>query len=151
MTIRERILAGAYAIALMLRRYSETLVRTAVANPLFEVVRGFIFLIVAPVASVILLLTVIGAPIGFLGLVAFVGVLIFTVLATPIVIGSVVYRLLFKSEDYEVSWKTILLGTAIYVLLGLIPLIGWIAKFGVILLTLGAVLNIKWGIIKEWR
>ena len=144
-------LVGAFALTLIFRRFSETLVRTAAARPFFEMGRGFIFLIMAPIASVILLFTVIGVPLGLLGLIAFVGSLLFVSIATPVVLGSMVYRFVFKGVDYEISWKTIFLGAALYALLGLIPIIGWLLKFAIILLTLGAALNIKWRALEDWR
>ena len=144
-------LVGAFALILIFHRFSETLVQTAVARPFFEIGRGFIFVIVAPIASIILLFTVIGVPLGFLGLTAFVAVMIFACIATPVVVGSIVHHFVFKTTDYEVSWKTILVGAALYVLVGLIPFVGWIVKFGVILLTLGAALNIKWRALEDWR
>ena len=144
-------LVGAFALMLIFRRFSETLVQTAAARPFFEIGRGFIFLVITPIASIILLFTVIGMPLGFLGLTAFVGTMIFVSVAAPIVVGSLVHRWIFKPADYVVSWKTILLGAAVYVLLGLIPIIGWIVAFGVFLLTLGAALNIKWRALQDWR
>ena len=145
------IFAGALLIALVFRRYSQKLIEVATTNPLLELGRGAVFLFVTPILSVVLLMTVIGLPLGALGLIVFAGALVFVAIAAPIVIGSIAYRSLTKSMEYEVSWKTVLLGTAIYVLLGLIPFVGWVVKFGITLLTLGAILNIKWSFIKEWR
>jgi len=145
------IFVGALLIALFFCRYSQKLVETATTNPLLELGRAAVFLIVTPIVSVILLMTVVGLPLGALGLLAFAGALIFVSLAAPIVIGSIAYRSLTKSTEYVVSWKTVLLGTAIYVILGIIPFIGWVVKFGLTLLALGAMLKVKWDVIKAWR
>ena len=144
-------LAGALGVVLIFRRYAETLVKTAAAKPLLETGRGLIFFVVTPVTSIILLVTLIGVPLGLLGLIAFAGALVFVSITAPIVVGSVVHRFLFKPVDYQISWKTVLLGVILYSLFALIPFIGWIIKFGVVLLTLGATVNVKWGLLKEWR
>ena len=144
-------LVGAFAIGLLLHRFSREVVATAAPQPLMEIGRGAVVMIVLPIASVILLATVIGIPFGMLGLLSFIALMIFTSMLTPVVIGSIVHKWIWKPAGYVVDWKTILLGVAIYFLLGLIPFIGWIVVFGAMLLTLGAVVNIKWSALKEWR
>lgn len=145
------LLVGAFAIGYFFKRYSRELVATAAMQPWMEMLRGLIFVIVVPVVSVIFLATIIGIPLGVLGLLAYGATMIFISLAAPIVAGSIAHKLIWKPTAYEVNWKTILLGVAIYFVLGLIPFIGWIAKFALCILTLGAALNIKWGVVKEWR
>ncbi len=144
-------LTGALFIGIVFHRYSRELVATAAMQPLLEIGRGALFVIVMPIASVVLLATVTGIPFGLLGLIAYAGALIFVSLVAPIVVGSIAHHLIWKPAGYEVSWRTILLGVALYVVAGLIPFFGWIFTAGVFLLTLGAALNIKWGIAREWR
>ena len=127
------------------------LVENAVTRPLLEIGRGLVVLIVLPVASILLFFTLIGVPLGVLGLLSFVIMLLFTWIMVPVILGSIVYRKLSKSLAYEVSWKTILLGTALYVLLGIVPVLGGLAQFALILLTLGVMLKLKWDIAKDWR
>jgi hypothetical protein len=143
--------ACALLLGLMFRRYATTLVENAVAQPLLEMGRGLVVFIVLPVVSVLLFFTLIGVPLGFLGLFAFIATMLAIWIMVPIVLGSIVHRAFFKTAAYEVSWKTILLGTALYVLVGIVPLLGGIAQFALILLTLGAALKLKWDIAKEWR
>lgn len=144
-------LAGALAVALLLRRYSETLVKTATANPLLEIGRGFVFLVVMPAASVFLLFTFIGIPLGILGLILFAGLGLFACIASPIVAGSITHKWIYKPAEHLVTWKTVLLGVAVLAVLKLVPIVGWIVIFGATLLTVGAVVNIAWKALKEWR
>ena len=143
--------ACALLLGLVFRRYAMTLVENAVTQPLLEMGRGLVVLIVLPVVSVLLFFTLIGVPLGFLGLFAFIAAMLGVWMIVPIILGSIAHHKLFKTAAYEVSWKTILLGTALYVLLGIIPIIGGLAQFALILLTLGAMLKLKWDIAKEWR
>lgn len=145
------LLVGAFTIWFMFRRYCSELVQVAAAEPLHVMGRGLVFFIVTPVISVALLFTVIGIPLGAIGLLAFSAAMIAVFLASPIVLGSIVHRWIFKPPHYTVSWKTILLGVALYFMLGLIPFIGDFVQLGVILLVLGAALKIKRDAIKEWR
>ena len=143
--------ACALLFGLVFRRYTMMLVENAVTRPLLEIGRGLVVLIVLPVASILLFFTLIGVPLGVLGLLSLVVILLCAWIMVPIILGSIVYRKLSKSLAYEVSWKTILLGTALYVLLGLVPIIGGLAQFALILLTLGVMLKLKWDIAKDWR
>lgn len=145
------VFACALVLSYIFRRFALALVSTAVAQPLMEIGRGFVALLVLPVASVLLLLTLIGLPIGALGLLGFVLALVFASIAMPIVLGALVHRWIFKPAEYEISWKTVLLGSVLSVVLGLIPFIGWIVCFGFFLLTFGAAVKIKWETLKEWR
>ncbi len=145
------LLVGAFAIWLMFRRYSVELVQVAAVEPLPALGRGLIFFIVTPVISVALLFTIVGIPLGAIGLLAFAAAMIAMCLVSPIVLGSVAHRWMFKTAHYEVSWKTILLGVALYFALGMIPFAGDIAQFLLMLLVLGAALKIKKDAIKEWR
>ncbi|MDO8576671.1 MAG: hypothetical protein Q7R90_05185, partial [bacterium] len=138
------LLVFALAFGLFFRRYAEVLVGNAVAQPLLETGRGLIVLIVLPVASVMLLVTLIGIPLGVLGIIGFIALLLFASPLASIIVGSVLHKWVFKSAEYQVAWQTILLGVAVYTLLGFIPIIGGIAKFILILLALGSMMKIKW-------
>jgi hypothetical protein len=145
------LLTASLIVGLVFRRYNKELVEKATANPLKELGRGIVTLIVLPILSIILLVTIIGIPLGILGLLSFIMLCIFAVIITPIFLGALVYKWIFRKSDYIVNWKTILLGAIVYSLLGLIPFLGWIATSIFLAITLGAALNIKWQVVKSWR
>ncbi|TSC51843.1 MAG: hypothetical protein LiPW41_790 [Parcubacteria group bacterium LiPW_41] len=144
------LLVSSLVIGLIFTKYSKELVEKATANPLKELGRGIVTLIVLPILSIILLVTIIGIPFGIIGLLSFIILFVFASILTPLFLGSLVYRWISKSE-YIVNWKTILLGVVIYMLLGLIPFMGWIIICVSAAITLGAMLNIKWQVAKEWK
>ena len=111
---------------------------------------AFVALIVMPIVSVLLLVSVIGIPLGVLGLIGFVGAALFSWLIAPVLLGSLIYRWI-KKGDYVVNWKTILLGALAFFILGLIPVLGSLVQCAFIILTFGALLKLKWQLIKEWR
>jgi hypothetical protein len=145
------LLVGALLIGLAFQRYARELVAIAAARPLLEFGRGLVAVIVLPIISLILLATIIGIPLGVIGLLMLATMLIFASLIAPIVLGAVVHKLIWKPAGYLVSWQTILLGVALYFLLGLIPFIGLLVTCIVKLVALGATLNLKWGLAKDWR
>ncbi|QQG37499.1 MAG: hypothetical protein HYS26_02570 [Candidatus Kaiserbacteria bacterium] len=145
------ILASALIIGLAFSKYSVALVEGAIARPWFEMGRGLVTLILLPVFSIILLVTVLGIPLGLLGLTAFVAAIIFSSLVAPIILGSLSYKWITRTGYLEVSWKTILLGVVLYTLIGLVPFIGPLVKFALVLLALGVTAKIKWDIAKSWQ
>ena len=138
-------------MGLVFQRFSSTLIEEVVAEPWMQLLRGVILMIVLPIASVVLLGTLFGIPLGLLGLVSFAAIIIFGSIMAPIVLGSIVSSWVFKTHVRTVNWKTILLGAVLYALLALVPFIGWLAKLIVFLLTVGAMLKIKWRVVQEWR
>lgn len=145
------ILAGALFFGLFFRPFMKDLITEAFAEPFAELGRGLVILIVLPVLSVLLLLTVVGIPLGVFSLLAFVLLSIFSALIAPIFLGSILYRWVTKRTSYDVSWKTILLGVIVYFLIGFVPLVGWAAQCGFWLLALGVAAKMKWSMIKKLR
>jgi cytoskeletal protein CcmA (bactofilin family) len=145
------VLSGALLFGLLFRRYAGEVVRGVYTSPFAEMGRGLVALIVLPVVSVILLLTLIGAPLGGLGLIGFVSFLIAGCLFTPILMGALIYRHVFKVADHEVSWQSILLGTVGLFVVGLIPLVGWLLVLTLFLMSVGGMVRIKRMVAQEWR
>lgn len=145
------VLVTSLVVGLFLKRFSQTLVETALSHPMYEMGRGFLALVAIPVASVILLVTLIGLPLGLLGLIGYVVIIGFSSLIAPIIIGSLLHKWIKKSEGYKVNWKIILLGVLVNGVLGVIPFVGWIIQFAFILITIGVLIKFKMMVIKEWR
>lgn len=141
----------ALIVSLVLRRYTGEVVARGAERPWFEIGRGLLAFVVLPIASVILLATIIGIPFGILGILSFIALILWGSILAPVVLGSFLYKWMSGSETHEVSWKTILLGAAALSLVGLIPYVGWIAPFLFLLLALGATLRLKWEVLREWR
>ncbi len=145
------IFSGALVIGYVFQRFADEFVARATKSPLAEFGRGVIFFIVTPILSVLLLVTEIGIAFGVLGLLGFIGVLIVGTMLAPILIGSVLHKVIFKQHEYEVNWKTILTGTLVYFILGVIPFIGAVATFTIMLISIGAMLAITGKVLGEWR
>lgn len=144
------VLTGALIIGLVFVKYSREVIRVSSEKPFNEGLRGFLFIVALPVASGIALATIIGIPLGVIGFLIFALSLVFVPLVTPIVLGAFIHKWVWKPVAYEVSAWTILLGTVVYVLLGLVPVLGWLVKFCIFVVVLGAVLSIRWRLTKEW-
>lgn len=145
------LLTSAFVIGMLLKRYALETVQLSVGRPWYELGRGLLVLVVTPVISIILMVTLVGIPFGILGFIAFFAMMMFAWIMAAIILGSVVYKYITKAEMFEVSWKTILLGVVLFTLVGFVPFIGWLANMLLVLIALGASTGLKLQVLKEWR
>jgi hypothetical protein len=99
--------------------------------------RGFGALILIPAAGIALLFTVIGAPVAVVVFLSYGILLILSGIMAPILLGSAIWRLIRRSDAYEVNAYAVIVGVSAFGLLGLIPVIGWIAGFVFVLVASG--------------
>lgn len=144
------LLVGAMAFGLFFKKYWDELTKRSLAAPMPEFVTGLVTVIVLPIISAVLIATVVGMPLGFLGFLIFFAMMVFGGLIAPVILGNMLSIWLFKKSG-ETSWKTILLGVVVFYIAGFIPFVGWLARTFFLLLAIGAALRFKWGIAKEWR
>jgi cytoskeletal protein CcmA (bactofilin family) len=130
------LLIGAFLILWLLPGYARMLAHESAERSLASLGFGFVFLVVAPVLGVLLLVTILGMPIGFVVLLAWAACLVTASLMAPISAGSLLFSWFGKSASPD--WKTVLVGTVVYFLLGFIPFVGWILKLLLFLVALGA-------------
>lgn len=145
------VFSGALVIGYVFQRFSDELVVRASKQTIAEFGRGVVFFIVTPVVSVLLLFTVIGIAFGVLGILGFVAMLIIGTMMAPILIGSIVHKVIFKQHAYEVNWKTILTGTLLFFVINMIPVVGLVVTLCVTLIAIGTSIGIKAQVLREWR
>ena len=143
-------LACAMTLGLIFNRYTRDLVSGVAEQPLVELGRGFVTMVVLPVASVLLISTLVGIPFGILGFLGFAALYVYSWIITPILVGSIVHKWFAKTPMYSVTWVTILIGILIYIILDLIPILGWVVKFAAALMAIGGAVRITWDVAKGW-
>lgn len=119
-------LGGALVAVWLFRKGTQQLVAEAVGDFWPTTLRGFTACILMPIASFVLLLTVIFSPIGALTGAAFALLLIAAKILAGVLFGAWLVMAVKKQKKPEVSWQTAVLGTLLLHLLWLIPLIGWV-------------------------
>ncbi len=144
------LLTSALVIGLVFKKYAIELGQRSLAHPIPEFGIGLVIAIVLPVVSLLLILSFIGMPLGIIGFLSFMALMMYGHIIGAIVLGSLLNSWLF-TRPIDVNWKTILLGSVVFYVLGSIPFVGWIARTFFILVALGAALTMKWEIAKEWR
>lgn len=115
---------------------------------------GFVWLVVIPIACVVLLITFVGIPFSFFFLMVYVLAIALAKVLASVVLGSWLMKLITKKgvngngKGWPVDWKVILLGVVVMSLLMLIPVLGWIACFVFFLAALGGVMTASKAIAK---
>ncbi len=121
----------------------------AVANPWWSLLWGFLYLVLTPIAIVLLLVTIIGIPFGLLLLALYGFSFLFFVPIASVVLAH------WVNITYRMRWgRGALFGISVVMLLALkllvfIPILGWLIRAVLVLLCLGAYMAVKWKRMKK--
>lgn len=143
------LLVSSLLVRALFTRYVATIGAAVVARPWRTLGLGFVILVVVPAVAVVMFLTVVGIPLGIMTLLGYALLLIASWIFAPIVVGAFIEKWWHKRTP-QLGWQTVVYGALAYVIIGLLPLIGPLFKFAVILLALGMVAEKKWEIASEW-
>src|SRR5579863_3725901 len=102
---------------------------------------GFALLVCIPIASLILLITLIGAPLALLSIAAYFALLLVGSIAAAAAIGDLLLKWLRHKTAETAGWRILaaICGILIIALLGRIPLLGGLIVFVALIMGIGAV------------
>ncbi len=102
---------------------------------------GFVWAVVVPLASILLMVTVIGLSLGFISLLFYALTFAIANILAMIAFGAWAWKLATKANTIELHWKNALIGVLGLNIIGLIPVLGWVFNMVFTLAALGAVVN----------
>ena len=109
---------------------------------------GLVGVIVVPILAVLLLFSMVGFYIAIILLLWYILILLFAYLLAVMVLGLWLMKVLKVRPDMSIlDWKTALLGSVGMLILGFIPVVGWLVCIIIFLASVGGVLKIskqKW-------
>ncbi len=111
-------------------------------NPLSSLGIGVLALIVTPIVTGIILITIIGYYLAFLVGLSFVFLIACAWALSSVYLGSLLMQWYRKTPEMELNWKTILLGVIVFRIILWIPIAGWIVAFLFFLVTLGSIIRL---------
>lgn len=109
---------------------------------------GFVGSITIPLAAFLFMATIIGLPLGLIGIFLYIFLFVSACIYSGVVLGSWFRRLVMKDE-LRADWKWTVIGTLLLAVLMLVPIIGWILVLLVFWLTLGTFLHMLYA--KVWK
>jgi len=109
---------------------------------------GFVVLVVSPVAGILLLFTVVGIPLALLALFCYCVLIYLAKVMVSIGLG----KLICDYFDWQVhKILSLLLGLLFFALISLIPFVGWLVAFILVLWAFGALLRVDIEMLKKFR
>lgn len=125
-----------------LPRFYDGVATTLQQRPGGSLLAGFVLLVCVPAAALILLITIIGVPLGLLLIALYLAVLPVAYVSAGIVLGGLALRRYRSAQAGLIGWRigAALLGVLLLGLLGWIPWIGAAIGFAALLAGLGALL-----------
>ncbi len=130
------------------KRGTSSVVNQAVSNFWKEAGRGFIILIVTPIAGIISFATLIGLPLGLLALFLYAALIMASVIVSPLVFARLCLKYVFKKDGYETNWWIVILSVLVLGVISLIPIVGWIFSFILFLASMGSLSGYLYGKLK---
>ncbi len=127
-------LGAAVVIVWLWRRQATDILQSAYEQWWPAVGRGIVYAIVAPIAAILLLMSFVGIIPGALLLMVYSLLLMVSCVLASILVGSLVARLFKKRGTLQVTWWSALGGVLLYLLFGIVPILGAVVK---LLLVLG--------------
>lgn len=110
---------------------------------------GIIAFIITPIIMLLLALSIIGAKIAIIMALAYIGYLILASIFVPIFIGTGIISLATKNKEFRLNWISAAIGVVASVILGSIPLIGWLAIFIIFIASFGTLTKLSYTNIKN--
>jgi len=145
------MLIAAVMLVSCFKTYSSKLVERSLSKPSHALLTGSGTLILTPIAVVLLLATLIGAPLAGLLAVGYAYLMVMAKIYAGVVFGTWLWRLGSKNKSKDVDWKTALTGTFLLFFVCLIPIIGWIIGALAFVATLGGLYALTEEKIKTMR
>jgi hypothetical protein len=136
-------LITALILVSLFKKFSQAVVSAAFSDIPKQLGRGFIALVVIPVAAVFLCITILGSALGGILFLVYGILMILAALYSNIIFGNWILKM-FKHEQKEVNLKTALIGTLALFLVALIPVLGVFLLFFFVLLSLGAITELSY-------
>lgn len=135
----------------VLPKFSGKIVNEISVNPWKKIGIGFITMFITPIVLLILLLTFFGW-----GIMAYLGLLYLAIFAltgtfTALFLGSYFWKYFIKSDNLEISWRTVIIGVFLITLLKNIPIVGWLVGLMLSLMVFGTFTTIAYKYILDQR
>lgn len=124
------------AILLYARRAASVAADFVFTKPGWSALAGLLFLIGGPIAITLLLITVVGIPLGLISLFGYVLTLYTAKIFVALAIGHKVLQR--RADSFWFTFGAGVLGLALFYILTIIPVVGFLISFVVVLLGTGA-------------
>lgn len=123
---------------------SERMMRSLQGEPWMAPLLGFLALTAVPVAAVLVMITIIGIPLGLLALLAYLALLLVGYVSAAVVVGGLLLGRVKAEAVGQATWRA---GAAVLAILALalvarVPFLGSLVQFAALVLGVGLVIGL---------
>lgn len=109
---------------------------------------GLVALFAIPIIGVFLAVTVVGFYLAMIVFLMFALAFIFAGVSAIISIGAVIIKALMKKPSLVLDWQAVAIGAVVFLIIGFIPVIGWLACMITFLISFGTIVRYFWHKVK---
>lgn len=136
------ILTTTLALTAMFKKQSAHVVKVSIKDFWMSLLWGLVIFFVTPLLSLLLLVSVLGSSLAVMLMMLYMVAFMIAKVVAVLLIGALVFRLFKKSKEYDVNWQTAVIGTLLFVGVGLIPWFGMFVQFFFMLAGFGALCTV---------
>jgi hypothetical protein len=126
---------------LVFKRQSKMLLDDTLSDFWHNALKGIIFLVIAPIILVGTAFTLIGLPLALIGGLIYILWLLIANVYSFVIAGAWAYHKLFKTSSIVADWRSALFGILVLYVVGMVPVIGGMVNFIVIMAVLGSIMH----------
>ncbi len=141
-----KIIVGVILIALF-GKFVRRIMDTLIGKPWPCLGWGFLGLVVIPIAVMILFVILVGFPFAILGIYIYTILFYLSSIFVGLVVGEKIIQL-FKKEGEISQYLSLIVGLVVLLILGFIPILGFIIKLAVLLFGTGMLLLGSWHLLR---
>lgn len=125
----------------LLKKFTKGIVKESLRKFWVNLGLGLAVLVLVPVISIILAISVLGLWLAGLIMVLYLLLLLLASVFASIILGTWLIKTVGKKKDYTVDWKAVVIGIIALKLIIFIPLVGWLIKLVLLLIALGVLIQ----------
>ncbi|OQA03313.1 MAG: Polymer-forming cytoskeletal [bacterium ADurb.Bin400] len=145
------LLLLAYLLPRLTRQVIDNAYNDAGSSLVTQLGLGLATLIVTPFVILLLMISFIGARIGWVLLLAYALLLTLAASYSVILLGVALWKLFKKEVASPVSWTLLVIALIVAVILNFIPVLGWLILFIFFSIALGSLATITYNAIVKYR
>jgi len=153
-TLIYKVLASLLLILLLIYifpKFSKTIVESTYASFFPHFSYGLLTLIMVPIMVILLIIFVITGSIAAIAGLLYILYLILASAFVGLLLGSLVMKLIDRSQEYKINWIAAIVGVLLVMILSLIEIAGPIIIFVFFLTALGTLVTTTWKAIEKNR
>lgn len=135
----------AFIATYVFRIFAQRVTDLAVGSIVRSFFSGIGALILIPIISIILLVSLIALPIGFLFMLAYVFILIISPAISGVIIGTLLFGIFEEGDKHQVTFGKSAVGIVLLTALQFVPVIGDLTKFVFTIIAFGAITRYTYG------